>query len=159
MVCVDVFSGRYNLSNSHCETTPLCLQSSMYWLNLVTTSSVGSSVSNWQVFRSLKCWCASSTQWDVFMTTVVSPLSALVTIMSLFFLRRQSAFLSALERFCMGCKILSLCRSQLIASNLQSMSLIDLVGSLNQVLYICFSSSSIFLGVCIHNSQRYRHEG
>ena len=40
-------------------------QSCIYRLNLTTTSGVGSLLSSWYVFVSLKCLCANSIRWDV----------------------------------------------------------------------------------------------
>ena len=108
-----------------------------YWLNLLTVPSSGSRFSSRNVSRSARCLCASCIRWDVFMTMVVSPLSTLVMIMSLFVLRLWIVHLSCVMRFGVQLTTLLWVKSCLMPSKQQLKSYCDLMGSVYLVL--CFS--------------------
>ena len=75
------------------------------------------------------------------MTTVVSPLSALVIITSRFVLRLWSARLSCVVRLGVGMIVLQWLNSYLMLSKQQARNLWDLLGSLYFLLCLSLSTS------------------
>ena len=129
--------------NCSCVMAFFSQQYKRHWLNLLTASSVGSCFSSRYVSCSARCLCDSCIRWNVLMTSVVLPLSALVMTMSLLVLRLWIARLLCVLRFGARLTILLWALSCIMPSKRQSKSLHDLAVSLYLVLCLSHKVSII----------------